>query len=189
MGVLPSSHAYWAARLARRAADRRAWFSLGSVTPDLPGMVIGTALVLRGAGREDLVPRTYEHPPWKQVHLGVHSLLPATAVWGATTPGGRLRALADGWLSHIAVDLVSHRDDSWPPLWPLSARRLYSPVSYWQGEHHGRAWGAIEAVARSAAVATDRLRVRRWAGLGALAVVVLSLATERGERRGVGQGV
>jgi hypothetical protein len=152
-------------------------------------MVIGTALALSGAGREDLVLRTYERPPWRHVHLSVHSLLPATVVRGAATPGGRLRALTDGWLSHIAVDVVSHSDDSWPPLWPLSAWRRHSPVSYWQREHHGRAWGAIEAGAMSAAVATDRLPARRWAGLGALAVVVLSLVTERGSRSGVGQGV
>jgi hypothetical protein len=135
------------------------------------------------------VARTYQRPPWEQLHRSLHSLLPVTVVRATSTAGGRLCALSDGWLSHIAIDFVSHSDDSWPPLWPLSAGRLHSPVSYWQSEHHGRAWGAIEAVAMSAAVATDRLRARRWAGLGALAVVVLSLATERGERRGVGQGV
>lgn len=132
--MLATSHACWTSWLARDAAWRW-WAIAGSVAPDAPA--IGRVAWLRTRdppGQRD-VARIYEQAPWRQVHRAAHAVWPPLAL-AAVARDPRVRALAAGWAGHLAVDLASHSDDAWPPLWPLSQRRLRSPLSYWQRDRH-----------------------------------------------------
>ena len=52
-------------------------------------------------------------------------------VWGKL-----LLVLALAALIHIATDLPVHADDAYRHFWPLSDWRFYSPLSYWDNNHH-----------------------------------------------------
>ena len=154
--------------MARR---RSGWTALGAVGPDLPALGAGGVLLACGVPRHELLERLYHRGPGRTANLAAHSLLVPAALAAATSRGSARRAVATGWLGHLAVDYLSHHDDAWPPLWPLSRWRRPSPVSYWQPEHHARAWSRVEAVALGLAVASDRARPQRRA-LGAVAWLV-----------------
>lgn len=124
----------------------------------------------------------YEREPWRSVHLAAHSTLAPALLWTAGRRRPTVRTIAAGWAAHIAVDLASHHDDAWPPLWPLSRWRWSSPVSYWQREHHAPMWRAVEALALAAAVVSDRRFTRRLAGIAALAALAVLLAPGRRRR-------
>lgn len=94
-------------------------------------------------GTRNLPDGVYLSSPWREVHLMTHSLLVPAAI--AALPTRRARALAAGWMSHVAIDYLTHHDDAWSPLWPLTAKRWLAPVSYWQVEHHARPFAALDA--------------------------------------------
>jgi len=176
--LLTSSHGYWALRLSRR---RPGWTALGAVGPDLPALTLGALLAARRVPRPELLERLYHRGPGRATNLLAHSLLVPAALATATRRESGRRAVAAGWLGHLAVDYLSHHDDAWPPLWPLSHRRLASPVSYWQPEHHARGWSQVEALALAAAVARDRERPgRRVAGAAAWVVASWPALLRRG---------
>jgi hypothetical protein len=179
--MLTTSHAFWTWRAAR-GRPSVAEAVLGAVAPDLPGWIGWGALSARGVPREELLGALYHDWPWREVHLAVH------AVWGPALAAalGR-RALAAGWLGHLLVDYATHHDDAWPPLWPLSGRAWRSPVSYWQREHHARAWTTVEVAALAAAVLADR-GSRRAVAVGALAIAAWPLVAGRGENLWTGMG-
>jgi hypothetical protein len=171
--VLTTSHAYWSARAARRSGAA-GWAALGGVLPDLPAVVLAGVALAQGRRGPDLLRHTYQRPGPDRVHRLAHSLAGPAALL-LTAPGRRRRALALGWAGHLAADLVTHHDDAWPHLYPLSPRRWRSPVSYWQREWHGRAWSAAESAALAVALATERTAGRRAAALAALVAAALPL--------------
>jgi len=183
--MLTSSHLYWTWRLRPATADRPQWL-VGSVLPDAPALVIGSALMLGGASRWHVVDRTYAGPLRRSIHLAAHSLLATCAIAAA---GPRTRALVLGTMGHQVVDYLTHVDDAWPPAWPLSSWRWRAPVSYWQREHHARAFAAMECAGLVAAVVTDRSQSRRVAGLGALALAMGPLVRESSYESAIGGGI
>ncbi len=94
-------------------------------------------------GTPNLPDGVYQRSPWREVHLMTHSVLVPAAI--AVVPKRQARALAAGWMSHVATDYLTHHDDAWSPLWPLTAKRWPAPVSYWQVEHHARPFAALDA--------------------------------------------
>lgn len=140
--MLATSHLFWSAH-ARPSATR--WWLLGAVAPDLPAIVRASALRARGTPVEDVCAKTYHCSPWREVQLGAHSVLAPLALAAVRRRGAR--ELAAGWLGHLVVDALTHHDDAWPPLWPVSPRRWRSPLSYWQREHHARPLLAAELTA------------------------------------------
>ncbi len=180
--MLTSSHAFWALRLPA-AAGTRAWRTAGAITPDVPALVLGAAFARRMRSGEHLMHAIYHRPPWRQVHLALHSLPPALGLRVAARRRGPLRAYANGWLSHLAVDYATHHADAWPPLWPLRSGRWRSPVSYWQIDHHARAWAAAETAALGIAALTARRLPHRLAGL--LPVALAAPGVLRGGRTGL----
>lgn len=150
--MLTTTHASWTALVAADASWRR-WAIAGSVAPDAPAIGRAAWLLVRDRSGGRSFDRVYGQPPWRQVHRAVH------AVWGplalallARDPRGR--ALAAGWAGHLAVDLATHHRDAWPPLWPLTERRLRSPLSYWQRDRHA-------TLVMSADLVTNLLALRR----------------------------
>lgn len=83
----------------------------------------------------------------------------------------RARQLAAGWLGHLIVDALTHHDDAWALLWPLSRRRWRSPLSYWQREHQTRLLLGAELLALVCAG-----RHARYPALGLLAAAATGFA-------------
>lgn len=48
------------------------------------------------------------------------------------------------WAGHVLADELTHAEDGRPVLWPLSERRLCSPISYWDRSHHARSFAVVE---------------------------------------------
>jgi len=49
-------------------------------------------------------------------------------------------------LLHTLTDLPLHHDDGHPHFWPFTQWIFQSPVSYWDPNHYGQIWWAIEIV-------------------------------------------
>jgi hypothetical protein len=150
------------------------WSVLGSVLPDLTAWVVAGAQALSGTPRDQVLDRTYHRSPFREVHLAVHAGWIPVALAAGSRRGSRRRALAGGWLGHLAIDFLTHRTDAWPPAWPLSSWRWPAPVSHWQQEHHSRLFGAADL----AGLALTLRRRRTTLGYLALAVGVGSLVTQ-----------
>ncbi len=150
------SHALitWAAarRLAPSELDIAARAALGAALPDLPA--IAGAFWL-GARRRRWLTRTEfckeacEKGPFGGPDAALHSALPVTlllALWAVS--GERKRrartAFLLGWLGHVLADALTHAEDARAVLWPLSRRRLRSPVSYWDHSRHALPFALAE---------------------------------------------
>jgi len=157
------SHAIFAAAIASAVANRfegaggRAVLpaALGSLLPDLPaGAGLAWAALRRlGVGRETLRDEVCSRRRFALPDAALHSALPvaaALAAFGALrgriAPGLRGPALGflGGWAGHVVADALTHGGDARPPFWPLARWRFRSPVSYWEGDRHARAFGLVE---------------------------------------------
>lgn len=47
-------------------------------------------------------------------------------------------------LIHIATDMPVHADDAYRHFWPISDWRFYSPLSYWDVDHHAAWVGKVD---------------------------------------------
>lgn len=171
--MLTTSHAYWTWRAARSRPAR--WAAVaGAVAPDAPAVALAAVGLAHGRRGDRLLGWVYRRPGVAPVHLAAHSALAPAALLAL---GGRpaWRALAAGWAGHILADALTHHDDAWPHLFPLTRRTWPSPVSYWQRERGARAWTVAEAAALAAAIRADRGAGRRLAGLAALVLAALPL--------------
>ncbi|MEL6966809.1 MAG: hypothetical protein AAGM04_05450 [Pseudomonadota bacterium] len=64
-------------------------------------------------------------------------------------------------ITHVAGDLPVHVEDAHRHLWPLSDWKFISPVSYWNPEHHGRAFSVFEGLL---GIALSIILFRRFKG-------------------------
>jgi hypothetical protein len=161
--VQTAAHAYWTWRLVR-GRPAGGWAVLGAVTPDLPAIGMAAELALRGVRREHLLDEIYQRPGRRPVHRAAHSVFAPALLALAARRSRAGRGLAAGWVGHLAIDYLTHHTDAWPALWPLRRRGWPSPVSYWEPDHHARAWSAAETAAVAAATALDRGLAARLAG-------------------------
>ena len=74
-----------------------------------------------------------------------------------------------GWLSHVAIDMLTHCSDGYPIFYPLSAYRFPTSVSYWEPAYHGRAF-MLADVTLIAVLSAYHLLTRRRATLAPSAV-------------------
>jgi hypothetical protein len=143
--VLITSHATWIAWL-RKDEEQLGWAVVGAVAPDLSAMAAAAIALARGGPRGELLERMYSRSPWREIHLGAHSVWPLLALAPLGRSDARLRRVAEGYLSHLVIDGLTHHDDAWPPLWPLWRGRWRAPVSYWQPQHHARALALVDLI-------------------------------------------
>jgi len=142
-GMLTTSHARWT-ELASSGRRHPNWSVLGGVLPDAAAWLVAGGYTLRGTPPENVLEHTYHRSPFREIHMAVHAVWIPAAVALAAPLGSRGRALAGGWLGHLAVDYLTHHDDAWAPGWPLSSWRWRAPISHWQHEHHARLYGAAD---------------------------------------------
>ncbi|HEV2094509.1 MAG TPA: hypothetical protein VGR18_15220 [Rubrobacter sp.] len=119
--------------------------ALGAVLPDLPA-VAGAAWLaanrLGGFSRADFETEVCGRSLFAGPDAALHSALPVAAALGATARLGRgptrttLLSFLLGWAGHVAADTLTHGTDARPLLWPASAYRLESPVSYRERDRH-----------------------------------------------------
>ena len=143
------SHFFWGWYVFRN----RSWvwrFASAAVAPDLPycALLGYYSLRMHVNGFTDL---SLWDSVWRSpVVCGLHSFVPwaVTAALVSLACGRRLRQwllpVWAGWLSHIVVDMLTHRSDGYPIFYPLSAYRFATPVSYWEPAYHGRAFMLID---------------------------------------------
>ncbi len=138
------SHFFWNWYLFRK----RPWvwkLAWGGVLPDLPYIVLlgYYSLQLRVNGLLDLSAwdRAWRHP----LVWALHSFVPCLLVGGLAYVTVRRLWLTwwplwAGWLSHVVLDMLTHRSDGYPIFYPLSDYRFPTPVSYWEPAYHGHAF-------------------------------------------------
>lgn len=140
------AHAFWAWYPFRRRAWV-GWFVLGAVTPDLP-YVLALLAVSLPSGPSSLADLGLWESLWRNpVVCALHSFVPWVVVLLGTLVVGRARPPATaplmavlGWGSHVALDMLTHRSDGYPILWPLADYRFPTPISYWEPAYHGAAF-------------------------------------------------
>lgn len=64
-------------------------------------------------------------------------------------------------LIHMATDLPVHADDAYRHFWPLTDWRFYSPLSYWDKDHHAAWVGLIDVAIGLTAIAVLWKRFQR----------------------------
>lgn len=146
--------------LLTAAIQKKGWLPgravlLGSVLPDVP---LGLLTLAYWLDRRWLRPHlpdktrcspTYNHlffhnPFWIAAHNFFHAplILLLLAWFGRRRP---LLGLAVGCGLHSAIDFATHVQDGPLPAFPLNWHyRLPGPISYWDEQHGGRAFGWFE---------------------------------------------
>lgn len=89
------------------------------------------------AWRSPVVCALHSFVPWSIVALPV-------SVFCGTQMRRTLLPIWGGWLSHIVVDMLTHRSDGYPIFYPISTFRFPAPVSYWEAAYHGRTFMLID---------------------------------------------
>jgi len=175
----------FAARTGKRAAITGA--ILGGIAPDfgmVPMMLVSYFLLGQDMGQ--IWDTTFYSFPWWTIDQITNSAPLYLVLLGAGVLAGRqtghwwpqfLAAFALTALLHVGFDFLTHASDGHIHFWPLSDFIFASPVSYWEGAHHGQVFGFFEAIAGViAAVVLWRLyqgwQVRTFAGLLALLSLV-----------------
>lgn len=175
--MLTTSHAYWTWRAARSRPG--GWAAVaGAVAPDAPALALAVVAMARGLRGPAVLRWAYHRPGPDRVHVAAHSALGPAALL-LLGRSAAARAFAVGWAGHLAADALTHRDDAWPHLAPLSRWTFSSPLSYWQAGGGARAWSMAETAALAIAVAADRGTRRRALGLAASAAAGLPLLRPR----------
>lgn len=163
------SHFFWGWYLFRK----RSWvwlFAGAAVAPDLPYLTLLGYYSLRFHvnGFADLAAwdLVWRSPVVCALHSFVPWAITATAV--SSVCGRRLRRtllpLWAGWLSHIVVDMLTHRSDGYPIFYPFSTYRFPTPLSYWEPAYYGRTFMLIETTLIVVLVVHHLLTRRRTAG-------------------------
>lgn len=147
---------------------------------------------------------TYFQPGWQHAVDALHSFPLLGAAFAATylptrsfgtsggsphgRPGGNggrirrwVRLAAASALLHAGADFLVHAEDAHHHLWPLSAWRFESPVSYWDPRHHGLVFAPLECAVALALLPAAWRAVPRGARYGptvrgALALLAVAYA-------------
>lgn len=144
--------------------------AVGAVLPDLPAICGVLWLVVRrrrGFTRREFCREACEKGPFGAPDAALHSALPVVVLFALhlTSGAGRGRTgltFILGWAAHVLTDALTHAGDARPILWPLSKRRIRSPVSYWDRSRHALPFTLVEhgAVLLAAVRLISRWRVR-----------------------------
>ncbi len=116
---------------------------LGSIIPDIAIYLWAPyQSIVNGVSGEEMWRVLYFEPPMQNLIAWFNSIpiYAALAIIGYTARGKTWGKLL--WfftlaaLIHMATDLPVHADDAYRHFWPLSDWRFYSPISYWDSNHH-----------------------------------------------------
>ncbi len=153
------SHAIltYSALLRRRGVPTATAGSLGAVLPDLPAIAGAAWLAadrLGGFSRGEFEAEVCGRSVFAGPDAAFHSVLPvAMAALGASLLPRRgetrtaLLSFVLGWAGHVVADALTHGSDARPLLWPVSAYRFESPLSYRERDRHALPFTVAEHAA------------------------------------------
>jgi len=122
----------------------------GAAVPDLSlYLLAGVSIFGMGISPEIVFREMYFSPLWQQIFAIDNSFVLwgvalAFALWSRTTWAIAFTGAA---LLHIALDFPVHMEDARAHFWPLTDWKFFSPISYWDNNHHGAWVGALELAA------------------------------------------
>lgn len=152
------SHAVLTWAVARSAAPQEvsaaAWGASGATLPDLP-LIAGAAWLVarrRHLYNDQLNEEVCAKGSFAGPDAALHSAILVGGLlvtfWTCTSRERKryrlLLAFLVGWAGHVLTDALTHAEDARPILWPLSERRLRSPISYWDSSRHARSFARVE---------------------------------------------
>lgn len=142
------------ALLSKKGHTKRNWaVFLGSLIPDLAIYLWAPyQSVVNGVSGEDMWRELYFQAPMQNL-IAYFNSIPiylALAIMGwvmrAKIWGQALLFFALAALIHLATDFPVHSEDAYRHFWPLTDWRFYSPLSYWDTDHHSRWVSLVEAI-------------------------------------------
>ncbi len=158
--------------LAKQGERPRNWaVFIGSTLPDLAIYLWAPYKhYVNGVSSETMWGELYFAPPMQNLIAYFNSapIYAALALLGyamrAKLWGKLLLFFALAALLHIATDFPVHADDAYRHFWPLTDWRFYSPLSYWDIDHHASWVGLIDiAIAAASGFILWQRFPARWA--------------------------
>jgi hypothetical protein len=181
------AHSFYTWALAKHGvgAGRAAGIAgaVGGALPDLPSFVatayyVGIPFLRDGwsspAFSEGMLDAIYFTGPFGGTGSALHSLVPPAlllALYAALRLGRRdarriVLWFLIGWAGHTVVDFLTHVNDTRPLFWPISTWEWSSPVSYYDGDHYGRQFFAVNHALMLLTIALLFVKRRRKGGGG-----------------------
>lgn len=144
----------------RRQPKRNAAVIAGSLIPDLAIFLWAPyQSLVNGVSGEEMWRELYFQAPMQNLiawfnsvpiymGLAIIGLFARGTVWGKL-----LLVFAAAALIHIATDLPVHAEDAYRHFWPITDWRFFSPLSYWDSNHHARWVGTVEVLLAGGCIA------------------------------------
>jgi hypothetical protein len=184
--VITSTHTLISlAVLSKRGEQKRnlAVFA-GSLLPDLAIFLWAPyQYIFNDVSGDEIWNELYFAPPMQNLIAWFNSIpiYAALAILGfsarSKTRGKLLLVFALAALIHIAGDMPVHADDAYRHFWPLSDWRFFSPLSYWDVDHHAGWVGKIDILIGLACVAILWRRFpARWGKIALSLTALLYIA-------------
>ena len=186
-GVNTPTHSLLAlALLSKRGQTKRNWaVFIGSLLPDAVIYIWAPyqMFIKRENGARIWDELYFEAPMQNAVALfnsiPIYGALAAIGYWQRKKLWGKcLLVFALAALIHMATDLPVHNHDAYRHFWPISEWRFYSPLSYWEADHHAGWVSLIEAALGFASIFILWRRFPKlWVKivLGVLAAIYIAL--------------
>ncbi len=172
--------------LSKRGETKRNWaVFIGSLLPDLAIYLwFPYQALIKGESGKRIWDELYFEPPMQNLialfnsipiyaALAIIGYVARTKLWGKCLLFFALAALI-----HMATDLPVHGHDAYRHFWPISEWRFYSPISYWETDHHAGWVSLVEAVIALGSIAILWRRFpKRWVRivLGLLALLYVAM--------------
>lgn len=160
--MITSTHALLSLAVLSKRGNRKRNLSVlaGSLIPDAAIFLWAPyQYIINDVSGHEIWDELYFAPPMQNLIAWFNSIpiYAALALIGffarGKTWGKILLIFALAALLHIAGDMPVHADDAYRHLWPISDWRFYSPLSYWDIDHHAGWVGKIDIAIGLACIA------------------------------------
>ena len=170
--MISPTHTLLALAALSKQGDRTRNFTIftGSLIPDLAIYLWAPyQSIVNGVSGEEMWRVLYFEAPMQNLiawfnSIPIYALLAVIGFTARGTTWGRLFLFfALAALIHMATDLPVHAEDAYRHIWPLSDWRFFSPLSYWDENHHAFWVSKIDVALAFGSIAILWQRfARRW---------------------------